>query len=302
MVANVNKKIKTKQIASVSMANFSFGVEIKTSPEMMSEDQIQKYCNGQKAKNTVKKEISYLNVFTNFLDKLGEKRTIEEIPEKELDNFLSQFFIGVKTKKGKLYEPDTLTGNRNSLQTVLVERGSKADLREGSNFVQSRKVLGSRRKELVKLGKGNKPNAARPISKEEVDHLFLSNYFGISTPVILQRTVWWYITQHFGHRACDEGRQMTFGDVKIEEDFSTGDEYLVWLTERSTKTRNGERLLGHKRSFNPKAFATGTDRCPVITFKAFVSHRPLEMCQKESALPSSQIQHRSQCVQDMVSQ
>jgi len=94
-----------------------------------------------------------------------------------------------------LYEPDALTSIRNSLQRVLLERGSKADLREGSNFIQSRKVLGSRRRELIKLGKENKPNAARAISNEEVDHLFLSNFFGTSISVILQRTVWWYIYQ-----------------------------------------------------------------------------------------------------------
>ena len=55
-------------------------------------------------------------------------------------------------------------------------------------------------------------------------------------------------------------------DIKIEREFQSGNEYLVWLTERSTKTRTGERPLGHKRAFNPKAFATGTERCPVNFF------------------------------------
>ena len=40
-------------------------------------------------------------------------------------------------------------------------RGSKYDLKEGFSFAKSRKVISSRRKELAKLGKGNKPNAAR---------------------------------------------------------------------------------------------------------------------------------------------
>ena len=64
---------------------------------------------------------------------------------------------------------------------------------------------------------------------------------------------------------------MLFGDIAIETD-EEGREYIVWLTERSTKTRTGERPLGHKRAFNPKAFATNTNRCPVQIYKDFLSH------------------------------
>ena len=59
----------------------------------------------------------------------------------------------------------SLTGIKNSLQRVLIRRRSKYDLKEGVSFAKSRKVLSSRRKELTKLGKGNKPNAARAIGK-----------------------------------------------------------------------------------------------------------------------------------------
>ena len=270
--------------------NFNFGIEFpendgdEINALFMSETEIDSYISGQKAKNTRKKDVTDMNTFMRFCESIFERRKIEDIPENELDNILCQFFMKAKTMKGKLYEPDTLSGLRNSLQRVLVERGSRYDLREGLAFSKSRKVLSSRRKELTKLGKGNKPNAARAISTEEVDLLFESEYFGIKNAVSLQRTVWWYITQHFGHRARDEGRQMQFGDVKLEKDFSSGCEYVVWITERSTKTRNGERPLGHKRSFNPKAFPTATDRCPVKIFKEYVSHRPTEMCQDDSPL------------------
>ena len=82
-----------------------------------------------------------------------------------------------------------MTGIRNSLQRVLVARGSKIDLREGAEFIKSRQVLASRRKELTKLGKGNKENAARSITPEEVDFLFATGYFGTANPVVLQRSV-----------------------------------------------------------------------------------------------------------------
>ena len=86
------------------------------------------------------------------------------------------------TRKGNLYEPDSLTSIRNSLQRILTERGSKYDLKFGENFQKSRSLLASRRKELTKLVKGNKSNATRPLTNEEIDHLYSIGYFGTDTP------------------------------------------------------------------------------------------------------------------------
>lgn len=260
-------------------------VPVEKVPEIfMSEEDINTYINGQKAKTTKYKDTTSLNAFNRFCSMINESRDITEIPVRELDNILCQFFINAKTIKGQLYEPDSLTGIRNGLQRVLEERGSKHNIREDPDFGKSRRVLASRRKELTKQGKGNKPNATRPLSTEEVQQLYKAGYFGGSSPVVLQRTVWWIITQHFGQRARDEGRQMCFGDVGIEKDLASETEYLVWYTERSTKTRNGERPMGHKRIINPKAFATGDNQCPVDIFRKFISHRPLSMRKSESPL------------------
>jgi integrase len=38
----------------------------------------------------------------------------------------------------------------------------------------------------------------------------------------------------------------------------------------------------HKRAFQPKAYATGNERCPVRLFKKFKSHRPSEMNKVDS--------------------
>ena len=187
------------------------------------------------------------------------------------------------TKKGQLYEPDTLSSIRNSLQRVLTERGSEYNLREGDQFIKCRQVLAARRKQLTKLGKGNKPNASRALSKEEVDHLYSIGFFGVKHPVILQRTVWWIVTTYFGHRARNEARQLNYGDIKIVKNFDST-ECLVWDTERSTKTRNGSIPMGHKRQYNPSAFSTKSDKCPVDIYRQFINHRPAEMCLDDSPL------------------
>ena len=78
-----------------------------------------------------------------------------------------------------------------------------------------------------------------------------------------------------GFRARDESRKLRWGDIQIQQD-SEGREMLVWLCERSTKTRKGQEN-GHRRSFQPKIYATDTNRCPVKYYKLFESHRPAEM-------------------------
>ena len=271
----------------VKVANFDFGVDFDverdvSSYKKISNEEIDNFIINQKAKATKYKDTSDLNTFKKFCTTINETREIELIPDTDLDNILCQFFITAKTRKGDLYEPDTLTGIRNSLQRVLFNRGSKINIREDNNFIKSRQVLASRRKQLTKLGKGNKPHATRPLTDDEIDHLYSCGYFGSDNALSLQRTVWWHITKHFGHRARDESRQMKFGDIVLETEFNTDKTYIMWITERSTKTRNGERPMGHSRVFNPKAYATETDRCPVKTFQKFVSHRPKSMCKAES--------------------
>ena len=60
-----------------------------------------------------------------------------------------------------------------------------------------------------------------------------------------------------------------------------GQEVLVWLAERGTKTPHGQER-GHQRTFQPKIYATNTARCPVSFHKKFRSHRPVEMDAPES--------------------
>ena len=263
-------------------SNFNLGIVID-SPEKSSLDFIDQFINDQKSKSTTNREKYDLKNFSSFRKiNFTEVRSIESIPAEELDNLLSHFFIKAKTKQGKLYEPDTLNCIRNSLQRVLIEKGSKMNIRDDMEFCRSRKVLTARRKQLTKLGKGNKPNATRALTEKEVDLLYSSKYFGSSTPVSLQRTIWWIITTNFGHRARNEARQLLFGDIKIK--VSEGTEYLEWDTERATKTRDGSVPMGHKRAFNPTAFATGTERCPVSFYKNYISHRPGNMCKDASPL------------------
>ena len=88
---------------------------------------------------------------------------------------------------------------------------------------------------FTSTAKGNKPQAGE---------------FGDSNPVALQRTVWWFLSLHFGFRARDESRKLRWGDVQLQQQ-NDGQEVLVWLAERGTKTRHGQER-GHQRVFQRK--------------------------------------------------
>ena len=94
--------------------------------------------------------------------------------------------------------------------------------------------------------------------------------------------MWWFLSLHFGFRARDESRKLLWGDVQLQQDpVQDCREVLVWINERGTKTRKGQEN-GHQRAFQPKIYATGTERCPIKFYKLFRDHRPEEMKQPDS--------------------
>lgn len=63
-----------------------------------------------------------------------------------------------------------------------------------------------------------------------------------------------FYSLHFGFRARDESRKLRWGDVQFQQQ-NDGQEVLVSLAERGTKTRHGQER-GHQRAFQPKIHAT----------------------------------------------
>jgi len=57
------------------------------------------------------------------------------------------------------YEPDTMSAFSRSIQRYLDDNSTKINILKDVEFKVSREVLKSKRRELRKQGKGNKPNA-----------------------------------------------------------------------------------------------------------------------------------------------
>ena len=175
-----------------------------------------------------------------------------EIPPAELDSLLCNFYITAKKKDNTEYEPDTMSAFSLSIQRYLDDNCAEINILKDEEFKVSREVLKSKRRELRKQGKGNKPNATVALANEDIERIFGENQFGIHDPDVLSRTMWFLLTLHFGHRARHEARQMKFGDIVLREDEASGKEYLEWSTERKSKTRHGDENE-YRRSSCPKA-------------------------------------------------
>ena len=148
-------------------------------------------------------------------------------------------------------------------------------------FSGAREALKARRKQLKQRGKGCKLRAAEPLTFDEEEKLRTAGQLGQHSPHVLLQTVWFYNTMHFRWRGCDEHRRACYGDFGFGRD--KGQECVEFCTERGTKTtgaESGESL----RAFNPRMYATGTERCPVSIFKNYIQKRPQQACKPDSPL------------------
>ena len=94
------------------------------------------------------------------------------------------------------------------------------------------------------------------------------------SPQVLVQTVWWLLTQYFGLRGRQEHHSMKVEDFSFRLD-ENNMEYVEFI-ENPTKTRQ-TGLSAKPRSFLPKMFATGDERCPVAIFNEFLWRRPPEL-------------------------
>ena len=157
----------------------------------MADEEIDKFIRKQRSQQTVYKDHTETNRLKKFCESVGKNRELENIPPVELNKILCSFFMTAKRKDGKEYEPGSLTSFQNTLQHILVVRGSKINIKTDTEFEKSGKVPACKRKELTSNGYGNHPNVARVLKQEEIYKLYQKGFFGTASPLALQRALWW---------------------------------------------------------------------------------------------------------------
>ena len=108
--------------------------------------------------------------------------------------------------------------------------------------------------------------------------MFERGKFGDQDPEVLQRTIWWPSSLHFGFPANDESRKLKWGDVKLQINAETA--IKNWFgPQRGSKCPNDK---GPGWPFCPIAQARNNAQCLVFFYKVFRSHRFTEMNNQES--------------------
>ena len=116
-----------------------------------------------------------------------------------------------RRKNGEEYEPATVSSFQPSIQRYFSDTKYPFNIHvlKINECEKSRKSPAAvKQKSLVhKHGKGNKPQTAQAIDEDEEDDnaLFVQGEFGHPNPVVLQRTVWWFLSTHlYVHASVSE--------------------------------------------------------------------------------------------------
>ena len=110
-------------------------------------------------------------MFYKWAKSVNETRSLENIPEQELDKALANFFQ-IRKQNGDEYKPDTLTSMLRSFDRVLREQGKQYNLLSDRQFTKVREALSSKCKQLCRVGKGQKPNKALGLTETQIQMLW----------------------------------------------------------------------------------------------------------------------------------
>ena len=232
-----------------------------------------------KNEHTIRKTMSSIKRIRMFFNEVGDTRPLEKIPPVALDRLLGLFFRTAKKFDGTDFEPQSLKSFQHSVERYLRDKGYRHNILLDSAFSGCRSALLERKKELRKLGKGNKPNAAPKLTAEEEAALWSCGALGnVNDPTSLQRTVWFFNWKFFGIKCNQVAYQLCWGDIQLVHEGQQA-ECLVF-NERVCKKKSSVRNTGKPRKTMPRILPNhdNRQRCPVYYYKEFARHRPKSTC------------------------
>ena len=131
---------------------------------VVSDDDVNAFSEQQENENTKKKTLYDLKIFREFLETCDEKREIENIPPVELQAIIKKFVLAVRKKNGDEYEPSSIRAFLQSIDRYLRKNNYGFSVLNDKEFHEVQDILKKKQKQLKSIGKGNRPNAADPLS------------------------------------------------------------------------------------------------------------------------------------------
>ena len=142
----------------------------------MSEEDLDKSVEDQKSINTSRSTQFALRTWQTWLEQSefveAEKKPIEVYTKQELSRLLKHFYWEIRTAKGDEFEPSSLKTIQRGLDRYLQQKNTGFSIIRDEDFANANKALDAKVKFLKKSGKGNKPNAAQPLSAEMIEEMW----------------------------------------------------------------------------------------------------------------------------------
>ena len=135
---------------------------------VVSDDDVNAFSEQQENENTKKKTLYDLKIFREFLETCDEKREIENITPVELRAIIKKFVLAVRKKNGDEYEPSSIRAFLQSIDRYLRKNNYGFSVLNDKEFHEVQDILKKKQKQLKSIGKGNRPNAADPLSDEDI--------------------------------------------------------------------------------------------------------------------------------------
>ena len=206
---------------------------------VVSDDDVNAFSEQQENDNTKKKTLYDLKIFREFLETCDEKREIENITPVELQAIIKKFVLAVRKKNGDEYEPSSIRAFLQSIDRYLRKNNYGFSVLNDKEFHEVQDILKKKQKQLKSIGKGNRPNAADPLSDEDIAMFYSCGVLGFDSPRALLNALWLNNCIYFGMRPGKEQRDLCWGDLQLKTD-SEGNRFVEFSKERQTKTRTGE--------------------------------------------------------------
>ena len=159
----------------------------------------------------------------------------------ELQAIIKKFVLAVRKKNGDEYEPSSIRAFLQSIDRYFRKNNYGFSFLNDKEFHEVQDILKKKQKQLKSIGKGNRPNAADPLSDEDIATLYSCGVLGIDSPTALLNALWLNNCIYFGLRPGKEQRDLCWGDLQLKTD-SEGNRFVEFSKERQTKTRTGENL------------------------------------------------------------
>ena len=184
----------------------------------ISDEEVKKFTEKLENENTKKKTLYDIKVFKEYLDACDEKREIEDITPVELQEIIKKFVLAVRKKNGEEYEPSSLRAFIQSIDRHLRKNNYGFSMHNDKEFHEVQDILKKKQKQLKSIGKENRPNAADPLSDEDIDTFYSRKVLGIHSPRALLNTLWINNCTFFGMRPGKEQRDLSWGDLQLKTD------------------------------------------------------------------------------------